>query len=85
MSEAHARGAAHGLSFGAWHGVSAAVYVTAPASRCCYGLEAGSSVSGRARYSTPTCPMRCTSSRQVRSRERIERGVAQRCGRRPAR
>lgn len=29
MGEAQAHGAAHGLSFGAWHGVSATVYVTA--------------------------------------------------------
>ena len=29
MNEAHAHGAAHGLSFGAWHGVSAVLYVTA--------------------------------------------------------
>ena len=29
MGAAQARGVAHGLTFGAWHGISAAIYVTA--------------------------------------------------------
>ena len=35
MAAAHARGAAHGLTFGAWHGVSALLYVVA----CLAGVE----------------------------------------------
>jgi len=29
MADAHARGAAYGLTFGAWHGVSALIYILA--------------------------------------------------------